>query len=160
MNELGFYMNNLKNFWLLSQNQHEFKKYKSMKFLVCGWPQRFRKRVQRMEIGDNIILYNSIQRKFFATIIIQSNYYIKNEPYLDTESIIPNNYFYYIKTKPEIILSDLDAIPAESIAPRLEYLKKWSPERWPLAFFDSLHLLPQQDYRLLENIIINTNLSN
>ena len=146
-------MNNLKNFWLISQNLNEYEKYKSMNFMVCGWPQRFRKRVQRMEIGDNIILYNYVSRKFMATIRIESNYYIKNEPYIELNDSQSNGYNYYIKTKPEVVLSEVGAIPADNIAPRLEYLKKWSPERWPLAFFDSLHLLPQQDYRLLESII-------
>ena len=146
-------MNNLKNFWLVSQNPNEYKKYKSTNFLVCGWPQRFRKRVQRMEVGDNIILYNYILRKFIGTITIMSNYYIKNEPYIELNNSELNPYNYYIKTKPDVVLTDKDAIPADDIAPRLEYLKKWSPERWPLAFFDSLHLLPQQDYRLLESII-------
>ena len=146
-------MNNLKNFWLIAQNLNEYEKYKSMNFMVCGWPQRFRKRVQRMEIGDNIVLYNYISRKFMGTIRIESNYYIKNEPYIELNDSQSNNYNYYIKTKPEVVLSDIKAIPADNIAPRLEYLQKWSPERWPLAFFDSLHLLPQQDYRLLESII-------
>lgn len=150
-------MNNLKNFWLISQNLNEYEKYKSMNFMVCGWPQRFRKRVQRMEIGDNIILYNYILRKFMGTIRIESNYYIKNEPYIELNDLQSNSYNYYIKTKPEVVLSDIEAIPAGNIAPRLEYLKKWSPERWPLAFFDSLHLLPQQDYRLLESIIKSSN---
>jgi len=146
-------LNNLKNFWLVSQNSNEYEKYKSTNFLVCGWPQRFRKRVQRMEVGDNIILYNYILRKFIGTITIMSNYYIKNEPYIELNDSELNPYNYYIKTKPDVVLTDKDAIPADDIAPRLEYLKKWSPERWPLAFFDSLHLLPQQDYRLLESII-------
>ena len=150
-------MNNLKNFWLVSQNLNEYEKYKSMNFMVCGWPQQFRKRVQRMEIGDNIILYNYISRKFMGIIRIESNYYIKNEPYIKLNDSESNIYNYYIKTKPEVVLSDLEAIPADNIAPRLEYLKKWSPERWPLAFFDSLHLLPQQDYRLLESIIKSSN---
>ena len=106
-----------------------------------------------MEVGDNIILYNYILRKFIGTITIMSNYYIKNEPYIELNNSELNPYNYYIKTKPDVLLTDKDAIPADDIAPRLEYLKKWSPERWPLAFFDSLHLLPQQDYRLIESII-------
>ena len=36
------------------------------------------------------------------------------------------------------------------LAPRLEYVKRWPPEDWPLAFFDRLHLLPQRDFRLIE----------
>ena len=36
------------------------------------------------------------------------------------------------------------------LGPRLEYVKKWLPENWPLAFLDRLHLLPQRDFRLIE----------
>ena len=43
-----------------------------------------------------------------------------------------------------------DYIDALILAPRLDYVKRWAPEDWPLAFFDSLHLLPQRDFRLIE----------
>jgi hypothetical protein len=36
------------------------------------------------------------------------------------------------------------------LAPRLEYVRRWVPEDWPLAFFDKLHLIPQKDFRLIE----------
>jgi hypothetical protein len=36
------------------------------------------------------------------------------------------------------------------LGPRLDYVKRWAPENWPLAFWDRLHLLPQRDFRLIE----------
>ena len=36
------------------------------------------------------------------------------------------------------------------LGPRLEYVKRWPPESWHLAFFETLHLIPQRDFRLLE----------
>ena len=83
---------------MLSQNTNEFEKYKSMNFMVCGWPQRFRKRVQRMEVGDNIVVYNSTTKKFMGTTKIESNYYIKNEPYMESNDPQLNGYNYFIKT--------------------------------------------------------------
>ena len=29
-------------------------------------------------------------------------------------------------------------------------MKRWLPESWPLAFFDTLHLIPQRDFSLIE----------
>ena len=47
-----------------------------------------------------------------------------------------------------------DYIDGLKIGPGLEYVRKWSPETWPLAFWDRLHLLPQRDFKLLEGEMI------
>jgi hypothetical protein len=49
-----------------------------------------------------------------------------------------------------MVLNQEDFIDALELAPRLEYVKRWAPEDWPLAFVDSLHLIPQRDFRLIE----------
>jgi hypothetical protein len=49
-----------------------------------------------------------------------------------------------------VVLDESQYIDALILAPRLEYVKRWAPEDWELAFWDSLHLLPQKDYRLIE----------
>jgi len=43
---------------------------------------------------------------------------------------------------------------AKYIAYRLEYVKKWPPEHWPLAFQGHLHQLPKTDFTLLEDEIL------
>ena len=57
---------------------------------------------------------------------------------------------YRVKLVPSIILDENDYIDARELGPRLEYVKRWIPERWHLAFIDTLHLLPQRDFRLIE----------
>ena len=33
----------------------------------------------------------------------------------------------------------------------MEYVKKWTPERWPLAFHSTLlHLIPRKDFSFIE----------
>ena len=39
---------------------------------------------------------------------------------------------------------------ANLIAPRLEYVKRWAPEDWYMAFQGNLHLLPKSDFLLIE----------
>ena len=60
------------------------------------------------------------------------------------------NYPFRVKIKPEIVLREVDYIDALILAPRMEYVKRWQPEDWPLAFFDTLHLIPQRDFSLIE----------
>ena len=50
-----------------------------------------------------------------------------------------------------MILKDDEFIDASMIAPRLDYLKFWYPEDWPLAFIELVHLLPSRDFRLIES---------
>ena len=57
---------------------------------------------------------------------------------------------YSVELSPDIVLKEKDFIDALVLGPRLEYVKRWAPEDWPLAFFDALHLLPQRDFRLIE----------
>ena len=55
--------------------------------------------------------------------------------------------------KPNHILKGDNYLDASKIGFRLEYVKKWIPEDWHLAFWDTLHLLPQKDFKLLEDVI-------
>ncbi|MGH7911776.1 MAG: hypothetical protein ACREOV_08640, partial [Candidatus Dormibacteraceae bacterium] len=43
-----------------------------------------------------------------------------------------------------------DWIPARDLAYRLEYVRKWPPEEWALAFQGHVHQLPQKDFKLVE----------
>jgi hypothetical protein len=42
-------------------------------------------------------------------------------------------------------------IVAKELAYRLEYVRKWPPEHWTLAFQGQLHQLAKVDFELLEN---------
>ena len=55
-----------------------------------------------------------------------------------------------MKLEPYIVLDEEDYIDGLLLGPRLDYVKRWPPEEWPLAFMDALHLLPQRDFRLIE----------
>ena len=59
-------------------------------------------------------------------------------------------YPFRVKLRPNIVLDEPDYIDALILAPRLDYVRRWEPKDWPLAFFDRLHLLPQKDFRLIE----------
>ena len=39
---------------------------------------------------------------------------------------------------------------ANLLAPRLEYVKRWNPQDWYMAFQGNLHLLPKNDFNLIE----------
>ena len=51
----------------------------------------------------------------------------------------------------EVTLDDDHVIDARLLAPTLEYVKKWAPELWSMAFQGPLHLIPKKDFGLIED---------
>ena len=138
-----------KNYWMVVQTPENFQISKDRGFTVHGLRPRYRRRAERMEPDDVILFYISGLRKWGAVARITSRYFEDREPIWKSVDH-DDNFPYRVNMKPSIVMDEKDYIDAREIGPRLEYLKRWPPERWPLAFYDSLHLLPQRDFRLIE----------
>ena len=104
-----------------------------------------------MEPDDRILFYvGGEMRKWTAIVVVKSKYFEDRTPIWEPNGSRRELFPYRVKTSPSIVLDEDDYIEARILAPRLEYVKRWPPELWPLAFFDTLHLIPQRDYRLIE----------
>ena len=104
-----------------------------------------------MEPDDRILFYvGGEMRKWTAIVVVKSKYFEDRTPIWESNGSRQELFPYRVKTSPSIVLDEADYIEARILAPRLEYVKRWPPELWPLAFFDTLHLIPQRDYRLIE----------
>ncbi len=138
-----------KNYWMVVQTAENFEISKELGFTVHGLRSRMRRRAERMSPDDRVLFYVTGIRKWTVLASIASRYFEDRTPIWKPG---PTNeeFPYRVKLKPSIILKEADYIDALVLAPRLEYVKKWRPEDWPLAFFDTLHLLPQRDFRLIE----------
>ena len=138
-----------KNYWMTVSSQEDFEITKRLGFSVHGLGRRYRRRAQRMQQDDRVLVYVSGIRKWAASATITSRSYEDHSPIWMPGSR-GERYPYRVKLAPEIVLNEEDYIDALILAPRLEYLKHWAPEDWPLAFQERLHLLPQRDFRLIE----------
>jgi hypothetical protein len=56
-----------------------------------------------------------------------------------------------VNARPDYVLDEDLWLDARQIGPTLEYVKKWAPEDWPLAFIGMLHIVPQRDFTYLED---------
>ena len=138
-----------KNYWMVVQTPEDFKISKQMGFTVHGLGRRYRRRADRMEPDDPVLFYVSGIRKWTAIASVRSRKFEDHTPIWKARR--QDDLPYRVKLAPKMVLEEADYIDAGEVGPRLEYLKRWPPERWPLAFFDSLHLLPQRDFRLIES---------
>ena len=126
-----------------------FEITRDIDFTLFGMGPKYRRRAERMQPQDRVLFYIERVRKWPASATIISTYFEDNSPLW--HPITKNESFQYrVKLKPDIVLDEEDYIDAMILAPRLDYVKRWAPENWPLAFWDRLHLLPQRDFRLIE----------
>lgn len=138
-----------KSYWMIAESPENFEITKSLGFTLYGAGPKHRRRAERMQPDDRMLYYVKGLRKWTATATVTSRSFEER-----TDIWVPNRrrdvFPYRVKTAPDIVLDEEDYIDALMLAPRLEYVKRWAPEDWPLAFFDRLHLLPQRDFRLIE----------
>ncbi len=139
-----------KNFWMVVQTPEDFEITRELGFTVHGMKGRQRRRAQRMEPDDSVLFYVNGVKKWTAIAVVTSRYYEDPTPIWAAADGGSETYPYRVKLRPHIVMAEESYIDALQLAPRLDYLKHWPIERWPLAFTDTLHLLPQKDFRLIE----------
>ena len=136
------------NFWMINCNDQNFDITRELGFTQQGLKAEYRRKVQRVEPGDRIIYYVSGDRVFTATATVTRGYEEVNATPWVKEGKTP--WPYRIGIRPNVVLDREKYIAAGMIAYRLEYLRKWPPEDWHLAFQGNLHLLSKNDFALLE----------
>ena len=137
------------NFWMINCNERNFNITRDLGFTRQALKAEYRRKVQRVEPGDRIIYYVTGIRAFTATATVTEGYREvgASNPW---ENEGKTGWPYRIGIKPAVTLPPEQYIDAGLIAYRLEYIRKWPPEDWHLAFQGNLHLLSKGDFFLLE----------
>lgn len=138
-----------RSYWMFVESPANYEISEKMGLTVCGLGRSYRRRAERMQPDDRMLFYVSGIRKWAASATVASRSYIDETPVWNSNRS-GEVYPYRVKLNPAIVLKREDYIDAMVLGPRLEYVKRWAPEEWPLAFLDRLHLIPQRDFRLIE----------
>ena len=136
------------NFWMVVSNEKNFRITHDMGFTLLGLKGQHRRKVQRIGNGDRILFYVTHVRCFAATATATDSYVEDATPIWEKEGV--SDWPYRVKTVPAIVLDDSQFIDANLLAPRLDYVRRWPPEDWYMAFQGNLHLLPKSDFLLIE----------
>ena len=131
------------------ESAQNFEVLKEINFSLFGMGPKYRRRAERMKPDDRVLFYVKGLRKWPASATIASTYFEDDSP-LWSPTTRNESFQYRVKLRADIVLDEEDYIDALLLAPQLEYIKRWVPEDWPLAFWDRLHLLRQADFRLIE----------
>ena len=136
------------NFWMINCNRENFDITRNLGFTQQGLKAEYRRKVQRVEPGDRVIYYVTGARVFTATATVTKGYEeVNSNPWIKEGR---TGWPYRIHIKSDVVLPEEQYIDAGLIAYRLEYLRKWPPEDWHMAFQGNLHLLSKGDFFLLE----------
>jgi hypothetical protein len=136
------------NFWMIVCNPENYRITQNLGFTIQGLKSQQRRKLQRVSSGDRVLFYVSAIRRFAATATVASSYFPEEFPVWEREG--GASWPYRVKISPEVVLDDAQCIDANLLAPRLEYVKRWPPENWHMAFQGNLHLLPKSDFLLVE----------
>jgi len=138
-----------RNYWMLVSSLENFRITQEQGFAVQGVQNRYRKKAQRMEPGDRLLYYLEDAQVFAATATVTSSFFEEHTP-LWRDPKAGEDYPFRVHIRPEVVLSEELFLDTLELGPRMEYVRKWAPERWPLAFLGNLHLIPKNDFQLIE----------
>ena len=137
-----------RNFWMVVCNQENFNITKNLAFTIQGLKSEYRRKVQRVEPGDRLLYYVTGIRCFTATATLTSTY--REEQTIVWQNEGSATWSYRIDIQPEVVLEEPQYIQAGLLAHRLDYIRRWPPENWYMAFQGNLHLLPKNDFFIIE----------
>ena len=138
-----------KTYWMVASSPENFNITRNLDFTIQGMMFRQRRKAQRMEPGDRLVYYITGVQRFGATATVTSKCVEDHEPIWKSEGKA-DDFPWRVSVKADVALEDEQFLDAREIGPRMEYVRRWPPEYWPLAFQGNLHILPKSDFELLE----------
>ncbi len=140
-------------YWMIVTSPDNFTRTREHGFNIQGIKGRHKNRVASMHPGDRILYYVTGRMAFSATATVTSPMYEDHTPIWRTDRR-DEDYPWRVHIRLDHRLEEPDWVLAKFIAYRLEYVKKWPPEHWTLAFQGHLHQLPRSDFGMLEDEIL------
>lgn len=138
-----------KNYWMVVLSPENFSITIKLGFKLQGLKAQHHRKAQRAGPGDRMLFFISEQRRFAATASVTSP--SATDPNSPWQPEGKTGWAYKVDIQPNCVLAPEDYIDANLIAPRMDYVRRWIPEQWYLAFQGNLHLLPKKDFQLIED---------
>ncbi|HLQ60753.1 MAG TPA: EVE domain-containing protein [Candidatus Acidoferrales bacterium] len=141
--------------WMIVSSPENLRKTREKGYSIQGIKSRHRRRVEAMRPGDRILYYVTGRMAFAATSTVTSPMYEDHTP-IWRSARRDEDYPWRVHIRPDLILDEPDWVLAKELAYRLDYVRKWPPEHWTLAFQGHLHQLPRTDFKLIEDELART----
>lgn len=137
--------------WMLVSSPDNFERSRELRFTVAGMKSRHRKKAERVRPGDRVLFYLTGLQAFGGTATVTSEYAEDHAPIWVSKKD-GEDYPFRFGIKPDVILPGA-FVPAASLLPRLEWVKKWPADHWHLAFQGNVHILSDADFATIEEAL-------
>ncbi|MCS7207197.1 MAG: hypothetical protein NZ951_04580 [Dehalococcoidia bacterium] len=128
------------NFWMITLTPQEYEDLRGRKFASLYLHPRHKRKADRMAVGDRVLLFVKKKQVFAGTATVAGPAQAEGSP--PQRLVVP--------LQPVLVPEEVPAVDARLLAPSLEYVKRWRPEDWPLAFVEQMHLLSRRDFEVVE----------
>jgi hypothetical protein len=142
-------------YWMVVSSPDNFRKTREHGFTIQGLKSRHRRRVESMRVGDRVLYYVTGRMGFAATVSVASPMYEDHTP-IWRSARRDEDYPWRVHIRADLVLDDAEWVPAKDIAYRLDYVRKWPPEHWTLAFQGHIHMLNKNDFAIIEDAIASS----
>lgn len=142
-------------YWMVVSSPENFRKTREHGFVAQGIKGRHKRRVEVMRAGDRLLYYVTGRMAFAGTVTVTSTMY-EDHTVIWRSVRREEDYPWRVRVRPDVILEEGEWVPAKELAYRLDYVRKWPPEHWTLAFQGHIHALPRTDFAIIEDEISRT----
>jgi hypothetical protein len=139
--------------WLLVSSPENFERSRAIDFATSAMKSRHRRKWERVERGDRVFYYLTGEKAIGGVARVTGTPFESHERIWGSASKPLEDYPWRFPTEPVVILDAGSYVPAEPLARRMEYTKRWPAENWTLAFQGNVHELSDADADLVERAV-------
>ena len=107
------------------------------------------RKASQMVEGDRLVFYVSNDQKFAAVATVTGKSF-QNGTRIWKHNSPRERFRNRVNIELDVLPPDDKWVDAMQLGPTLEYVKRWPPEMWDLAFFGMVHIVSKRDFDLLE----------
>ncbi|CAB4867188.1 unannotated protein [freshwater metagenome] len=135
--------------WVLTSSPDNHTATRETGFTVIGLKERNRKRAERIEPGDRIVLYLTKEMTFGGSITVTGEMYEDRKKIWPGKPGNPDPYPWRFPTEPEVEIDPESHVPAEKLKDKMQHILKWPVDHWKLAFQGQIREVSDADAKLL-----------
>lgn len=139
-------------YWMLVGTSENWDIMQKQGFNLCAMKSRRKNFAQQVRIGDKVVFYLTKIQSFAGTAEFASTF-IEDHSKLFISEKQGEDYPWRFKIKPEIMLTKEKSVPAETLKSKLGYVGKWPAAHWKLAFQGNVHIIPEADYKTIQQAL-------
>ena len=139
--------------WVLTGSLDNFRATAERDFRLIGMKQGRRRMAEQVEKNDLIVFYVTGVQAFAGTVRVVGEMYEDRTRVWPGKPGAPDEYPWRFETEPVILLNEDEFVPAETLAERLEHVRKWPREHWHLAFQGQLRTISYDDAVVIERAL-------